>query len=111
MVRIIYVVLILLLGTVHAEDIYQKECVGCHKKLPTSLQRMFMNYLLVYGGEKNMKAGLKHYLQYPSKHISVMSDLFVSSYGIKQKTRLNSEELDEVLDIYWEKFKVFDKLK
>ncbi len=94
-----------------AEDAYERNCVECHKDLPTSLQRMFMNYLLVYGGEKNMKAGLKHYLQYPSKHISVMSDLFIDNYGIKKKTTLTSDELDEVLDIYWEKFKVFDKLK
>lgn len=95
----------------YAADAYERNCVGCHRNLPTSLQRMFMNYLLVYGGEKNMKAGLKHYLQYPSKHISVMSDLFISNYGIKSKTKLSSKELDEILDIYWDKFKVFDKLK
>lgn len=96
---------------IYAEDAYERHCVGCHRNLPTSLQRMFMNYLLVYGGEKNMKAGLKHYLQYPSKHISVMSDLFISNYGIKKKTTLSSQELDEVLDTYWDKFKVFNKLK
>ena len=101
----------LLFTGLFAQDVYERHCVGCHKKLPTSLQRMFMNYLLVYGGEKNMKAGLKHYLQYPSKHISVMSDLFIDNYGIKKKTRLRSDEIDEALDVYWEKFKVFDKLK
>jgi len=105
-------VLILCLNTLsYSQDVYEKHCVACHKELPTSLQRIFMNYLLVYGGEKNLKAGLKHYLKYPSKHISVMSDLFVESYGIKAKTTLNDEVLEEVLDIYWDKFKVFDKLK
>jgi len=97
--------------SVWAQNIYERNCVGCHKDLPTSLQRMFMNYLLVYGGEKNMKAGLKHYLQYPSKHISVMSDLFIDNYGIKRKSTLSSEKLNEAVDIYWNKFKVFDKLK
>jgi hypothetical protein len=101
----------LLFTSVFAENAYERNCVGCHKSLPTSLQRMFMNYLLVYGGEKNMKAGLKHYLQYPSKHISVMSDLFIDNYGIKKKTTLTSDEIDKALDVYWEKFKVFDKLK
>ena len=105
------VILLMLLTHLHASDAYERNCVGCHRDLPTSLQRMFMNYLLVYGGEKNMKAGLKHYLQYPSKHISVMSDLFIANYGIKSKTTLSSAELDEILDIYWDKFKVFDKLK
>ena len=101
----------LLFTGLFAEDAYERNCVECHQSLPTSLQRMFMNYLLVYGGEKNMKAGLKHYLQYPSKHISVMSDLFIDNYGIKKRTTLTSDEIDEVLDVYWEKFKVFDKLK
>jgi len=104
-------ILLMLITHLHASDAYERNCVGCHRNLPTSLQRMFMNYLLVYGGEKNMKAGLKHYLQYPSKHISVMSDLFIANYGIKGKTMLSSDELDEILDIYWDKFKVFDKLK
>ncbi len=110
MVKLLFVVIVAI-SQLGAKDIYEKNCVPCHRELPTSLQKMFMNYLLVYGGEKNLKAGLKHYLQYPSKHISVMSDLFIENYGIKQKTTLSDKELDEVLDIYWEKFKVFDKLK
>lgn len=110
MVKRILLVSLLFTG-VYAEDAYERHCVGCHKSLPTTLQRMFMNYLVVYGGEKNMKAGLKHYLQYPSKHISVMSDLFIDNYGIKKKTTLTSSEIDEALDVYWDKFKVFDKLK
>ena len=93
------------------ENIYEKECVSCHAELPMSLQRMFMRYLLVYGGEKNMKAGLKHYLKYPIKDITMMSDLFIDGYGIKKKTTLTDTQLDEAIDIYWEKFKVFDRLK
>lgn len=105
------IILMFLSTNIFAQNAYERNCVECHKTLPTTLQRMFMNYLVVYGGEKNMKAGLKHYLMYPSKHISVMSDLFIENYGIKDKTLLNSQELDKVIDIYWDKFKVFDKLK
>ena len=102
---------ILIISGVYSQDAYERHCVKCHKELPTSLQRMFMNYLLVYSGEKNMKAGLKHYLQYPSKEISVMSDLFIDNYGIKKKSDLKEKEIDKALDIYWDKFKVFNKLK
>lgn len=110
MVKSLLLSLLILSGLV-AQDAYEKHCVACHKGLPTSLQRMFMRYLLVYGGEENVKAGLKHYLQYPSKDISVMSELFIDNYPIKKKTTLTSEELDEALKSYWERFKVFDKLK
>ena len=107
----IIVTILLLTYSLFPQDAYEKNCVECHNQLPTSLQRMFMKYLLVYGGEKNMKAGLKHYLLYPSKDISVMSDLFIDNYGIKQKTTLSESEIEKALAIYWDKFKVFDKLK
>jgi len=97
--------------SVSATDIYERRCVPCHKDLPTSLQQMFKKYLLIYSSEKFVKAGLKHYLRNPSKSISVMSELFIDTYGIKKKTILSPKELNEAIDIYWEKFKVFDKLK
>jgi hypothetical protein len=97
---------IVLVSGVFAQDAYE-----CHKELPTSLQRMFMHYLLVYSGEQNVKAGMKHYLKYPLREISVMSDLFLDSYGIKEKSKLSDSDIEEALDIYWNKFKVFNKLK
>jgi hypothetical protein len=107
----VLVLLILLCSTLSAQNIYERRCVPCHKDLPTSLGQMFKEYLLIYSSEKFVKAGLKHYLRNPSKSISAMSDLFIDTYGIKKKTTLTPEELDEAIDIYWEKFKVFDKLK
>lgn len=102
---------ILCFSQLYAQNIFERKCVPCHKDLPTSLQQMFMSYLSVYSGEKNVKAVLKYYLSYPSKGMSVMSDLFIDSYGIKDKTKLSKKELDEAINLYWEKFKVFDKLK
>ena len=102
---------ILLVTGLFSQDAYERNCVGCHKDLPTTLQQMFKEYLQMYSGEENVKAGLKHYLRYPSKSITVMSELFIDTYGIKKKSKLNKKELDEAIDIYWEKFKVFDKLK
>ncbi len=110
MVKSLILCMVLLSG-VSAQDAYERHCVECHKELPTSLQRMFMRYLLVYSGEHNVKAGLKHYLKFPLREISVMSDLFLDNYGVKKKTTLTDKQIDEALDIYWEKFKVFNKLK
>jgi len=100
-----------LLSILWGDTLYERHCVPCHRTLPTSLQQMFKEYLLVYSGEQNVKAGIKHYLQYPNRSISVMSTLFIDNIGIKQKSALSPEALDEAIDIYWEKFKVFKKLQ
>jgi hypothetical protein len=115
--RMMYIILsaLFLSGTscrIYAEEnIYEKDCVPCHKGLPTSLGEMFKSYLLIYSSEKFVKAGLKHYLKNPSRTISVMSNLFIDTYGIKKKTTLPPEKLDQAINIYWEKFKVSNTLK
>lgn len=105
------VLCIVLSSGLFSQDAYERNCVECHKDLPTTLQQMFKEYLQTYSGEENVKAGLKHYLRYPSKGISVMSELFLDSYGIKKQSNINKKELNKAIDIYWDKFKVFDKLK
>ena len=95
----------------YSTDIFDQKCIPCHRNLPTSLGEMFKNYLLIYSSERFVKAGIKHYLRNPAHSISVMSELFIDTYGIKQPTTLSDEELDKAVDIYWERFKVFDKLK
>ncbi|MEA1880533.1 MAG: hypothetical protein U9N11_07810 [Campylobacterota bacterium] len=92
-------------------NVYENNCVNCHSKLSLSLQETFKNYLLVYSGEENIKAGIKHYLKYPTKDISVMSKLFKKIYGIKKKTTLKEEDLNKAIEIYWDRYKVFGKLK
>lgn len=94
-----------------ASNIYEEKCVKCHASLPISLQEMFKGYLLVYSGEENVKAGIKHYLRYPSKHISVMSKLFIDMYAIKEKSTLTEDELNRSIAIYWETYKVSNTLK
>jgi len=114
MVRIIKVfltTLFVLCQVGYAQDAFERNCVSCHKQLPSTLQEIFKRYLLVYSSEDNVKAGIKHYLKYPTKEVSAMSDLFVETTGIKGKTTLGEKELDEAVDIYWDKYKVFGKLK
>jgi len=101
----------ILIGSIQAEDHFERHCVSCHQGLPISLQEMFKQYLLVYSGEVNVKAALNHYLQHPLRDISVMSKLFKDTYGVKDKTSLSPEALEKMIDIYWDKYKVFNKLK
>ncbi len=111
MIHKLFFLILFSVSILSAENIYERNCIPCHKDLPTSLQQMFKEYLLVYSGEQNVKAGIKHYLKYPNRSISVMSELFINNFGIKKKSTLTPEELDEAVNIYWEKFKVFNKLK
>jgi len=82
-----------------------------NKRGGTISVRLRIGRLEIYSGEQNVKAGIKHYLKYPNRSISVMSELFINNFGIKKKSTLTPEELDEAVNIYWEKFKVFNKLK
>jgi len=111
MVKNILISLLLLTAGCHPQNIFERNCISCHETLPISLQEMFKQYLLVYSGENNVKAGIIHYLNYPSKEISVMSKLFTDTYSIKHKTELSPENLDKAINIYWDKYKVFGKLK
>jgi len=104
--------MVLIVSTLlYSQDAYQRNCVECHKTLPISLQRIFMNYLLVYGGEKNTKVALKYFMRYPRKDTSVLSNLFLENFDVKQPLTISDKELTEAIDIYWEKYKVIGKLK
>jgi len=91
--------------------IFDRACVPCHQHLPTSLQQIFKRYLLNYSGEENVKVTMMYYLKHPSKELSVMSDLFLDTYGIKKATTLSDKALTQSIQTYWERYKVFGRLK
>ena len=93
------------------DNIYTRTCIPCHEYMPSSLERMFMSYIKVYSGEITFKASLKGYLQEPNKETSMMSDLFIDTFGIKDKLDLNEWEIEDAIDIYWELYNVRNKLK
>jgi len=97
--------------TLFSQNVFERNCKECHEHLPASLQRMFMAYLKVYSGEITVKAAIKGYLIKPDKKLSVMSDLFIDRFGIKEKSKLSEKELEEAIDIYWNLYNVRNKLK
>ena len=90
---------------------YENTCVKCHTKLPVEIDKFFYRYLLKYSSEKRVKESLSEYLQNPSEEKSVMPESFIARFGIKEKSVLTQKELQEAIDIYWERYKVFGKLK
>ena len=100
-------------STLHAEEkknIYERNCIPCHLYLPSSLERMFMNYLKTYSGEQTFKASLKVFLKNPTEKESLMSSMFIEHFSVKDKSQLSDEELDEAIDIYWKTYDVRKKL-
>ena len=111
----IFLVLIFCLSFLMAEKndnvIYDLNCVGCHKKLPVTIDKYFYRYLLKYSSETRVKASMFDYLKNPTKEKTIMSESFVTRFGIKKKSKLSDDKLKEAIDSYWEKYKIFDKLK
>ena len=108
MVKIIFILLISL--TLNA-NIYQTNCVSCHKKLPVSIDKYFYRYLLKYSSEKDVKTAMLNYLQNPNREKSVMGESFINRFGVKKKSRLPKSKLKKALNTYWNIYKVFGKLK
>ena len=112
MKRTIFLLLALFFGTLSAETtVFDRNCVPCHRREGVSLRRTFMNALLIYSGEKNMKAGLKYFLRHPSKETSVMGEEYFRTHRLKAPTTLTDTELDEALDLYWRRYKVIGNLR
>jgi len=110
MIKKSLLLLFLLCSLYHAEDAFEKNCIPCHKKMDISLQKTFMNALLVYGGEKNMKAALTYYFRFPRRDSSVMNEDFLRKTGVKKPISIGDKELSKALDIYWQKYTVIGKL-
>ncbi len=92
-------------------DIYENNCLKCHNKLPVSIDKYFYRYLLKYSSEVNVKKAMVNYLNNPKKDTTIMPEAFIKRFGIKKKTKLNEKQLKKAIDIYWEKYKIFGKLK
>ena len=99
------------LQAVKKKTVYEKNCIKCHKKLPVSIDKYFYRYLLKYSSELRVKKSMFAYLKKPDKNMTIMPEAFIKRFGIKKKSKLSNEKLNEALDIYWEKYKVFGKLK
>ena len=110
MVRKVFLIFVFI-SNIYAQNIYEQNCVSCHAKLPVGIDKFFYQYLLKYSGETNVKASLVNYLKIPTEQNTIMSDEFIQLLGIKKPTTLSDKQLQEAVDIYWEKYKVFGKLK
>lgn len=112
MVRSLFLILlfsVFLFG--NQKNIYEKNCLGCHNKIPVTIDKYFYRYLLEYSSETDVKEAMFVFLKNPKQEDSLMSESLIKRFGLKRKTKLNDEDLKKALDIYWEEYKLFGKLK
>ncbi len=91
--------------------VYERNCVACHRKLPVTLDKFFFNYLLKYSSERQVKGALFKFLKHPTKKKALASEELITQYGLMPKTTLNDTDLRSAIDVYWQKYKVFGKIK
>lgn len=111
----VFLVLFLIISSLNAakdeDGIYETNCVKCHSKLPVTIDKYFYRYLLKYSSEKDVKKAMFDYMKNPTVEKTIMSESFITRFGIKKKTNLSDDKLMEALDIYWDEYKIFNKLK
>lgn len=106
-----FCVTLLLTSFLNAQTIYEKNCLSCHHGMAVKIDKFFYRYLLKYSSEKDVKKAMMSYLHNPNYKDTVLVDGLMNRFGLKKKTTLNTQELKEAIDIYWDKYNVFDKLK
>ena len=111
MVRKMCFLVIFVLSLNANKNIYESNCLSCHKELSFSLEKIYFRYLLKYSDEVSVKLALIDFLKDPNSYTSVLPKEYIKSFGLKQKTTLSEEELEEAVDIYWEKYTVSGKIK
>jgi hypothetical protein len=93
------------------KTVYERNCVECHRKIPVTIDKYFYRYLLEYSSEEDVKESMFNFIKNPTKDKSLMSESLIKRFGLKKKTILKDEEIKEAIDIYWEEYNLFDKLK
>ena len=91
--------------------VYEKNCIPCHEDMAVKIDKFFYRYLLKYSSEMEVKRAMSQYLKNPKAENSILVDGLINRFGVKKKTTLSDAELQEALNSYWDKYKVFDKLK
>ena len=111
----VFLVLFLIISSLKAakneDSIYETNCLKCHSKLPVAIDKYFYRYLLKYSSEKDVKKAMFDYMKNPTIEKTIMAESFITRFGIKKKTNLSDDKLMKALDIYWDEYKIFNKLK
>lgn len=104
------IIIFILLTTISFGNIYEQNCIKCHKRGP-SLKKIYFDYLLKYSSEKRVKKAMIEYVKNPNSKKSIMPKSYIKKHQIKCKSRLTLKQLKKAINIYWKLYSVKGKIK
>jgi len=89
----------------HGGDLFEERCAKCHNQIQKPLKPIFFDYLLHYSSERRVKEAMREQLLNPdpAKSITGQKEPFLHP--------IDPDELDILLQIYWNRYKVIGKIR
>jgi hypothetical protein len=88
---------------------FEESCQKCHQRT-IALEATMKRYTLAYSSERAIKEAVFDYLKKPKAKNSVMPKGFLNRWGVKEPSELNESRLREMVDIYYKKYNLKDRL-
>ena len=86
-------------------DLFEDRCVKCHQSMGKPLKPIFFDYLLHYSSERRVKEAMREQLLHPDPSRSILGKKEIYRH------KVDPDELDILLQIYWNRYKVIGKIR
>ena len=107
MVKII--ILLALISNFVMSANFDENCISCHKN-EFQFSMFIRKYTLKYSSEKKIKEAVIQYLKNPQHEKSVLPYGYLKRFGIKKKSMLSDNELKKMVDKFYEKYNMKDRI-
>ena len=102
------IIILLFLSLLNASD-FENDCLSCHTN-DFKFNMMMKRYTQKYSSEKRIKKAIFQYLKNPSKEKSILPFGYINRFGIKEKTNLKDKELKNMINVYYDRYNIKDKI-
>lgn len=102
-------ILTLILSIFLPASTFEQNCLSCHDNY-FKFNMMMKKYTLKYSSEEKIKKAMFEYLKNPTYEKSVLPFGYLNRFGIKEESFLEDKVLKDMINIYYEKFNLKDKI-
>ncbi len=111
MEKVIFLLLIPLLGIYANESELEKNCLKCHEQNQLPSKLIYKRYLLKYSTPTNIKNAMFNYIKNPDPKNSIMPPQFFLKFEIKKRLDLDDETLKRDIELFIKKYDIKKRLK